>query len=161
MIDFTTDWEKMRDYFQISKEEFLASYSYVTEAEYDATKKVVEKKDALDKDSYKDLSDGEVLDLIFSKFDFVDDKVTDPTKQLMIKIDKAMSYKKYLADILYQDALRTSRAELQDVSFFQEDTTDSWTLEQLQIQYVKDQISFFEAGNLDDQVNETWEKIND
>jgi len=161
MIDFTTDWEKMRDYFQISKEEFLASYSYVTEAEYDATKKVVEKKDALDKDSYKDLSDGEILDLIFSKFDFVDDKVTDPTKQLMIKIDKAMSYKKYLADILYQDALRTSRAELQDVSFFQEDTTDSWTLEQLQIQYVKDQISFFEAGNLDDQVNETWEKIND
>jgi len=157
MIDFTTDWEKMRDYFQISKEEFLASYSYVTEAEYDATKKVVEKKDALD----KDLSDGEVLDLIFSKFDFVDDKVTDPTKQLMIKIDKAMSYKKYLADILYQDALRTSRAELQDVSFFQEDTTNSWTLEQLQIQYVKDQISFFEAGNLDDQVNETWEKIND
>ena len=157
MIDFTTDWEKMRDYFQISKEEFLASYSYVTEAEYDATKKVVEKKDALD----KDLSDGEVLDLIFSKFDFVDDKVTDPTEQLMIKIDKAMSYKKYLADILYQDALRTSRAELQDVSFFQEDTTDSWTLEQLQIQYVKDQISFFEAGNLDDQVNETWEKIND
>ena len=161
MIDFTTDWEKMRDYFQISKEEFLASYSYVTEAEYDATKKVVEKKDALDKDSYKDLSDGEVLDLIFSKFDFVDDKVTDPTKQLMIKIDKAMSYKKYLADILYQDALRTSRAELQDVSFFQEDTTNSWTLEQLQIQYVNDQISFFEAGNLDDQVNETWEKIND
>ena len=161
MIDFTTDWEKMRDYFQISKEEFLASYSYVTEAEYDATKKVVEKKDALDKDSYKDLSDGEILDLIFSKFDFVDDKVTDPTKQLMIKIDKAMSYKKYLADILYQDALRTSRAELQDVSFFQEDTTNSWTLEQLQIQYVKDQISFFEAGNLDDQINETWEKIND
>ena len=69
-------------------------------------------------------------------------------------------HKKYLADILYQDALRTSRAELQDVSFFQEDTTDSWTLEQLQIQYVKDQISFFEGGNLDDQVEETWEKIN-
>ena len=48
-------------------------------------------------------------------------------------------HKKYLADILYQDALRTSRAELQEVSFFQEETTDSWTLEQLQIQYVKDQ----------------------
>ena len=161
MINFTTDWEKMRDYFQISKEEFLASYSYVTEAEYDATKKVVEKKDALDKDLYQDLSDGEILDLIFAKFKFVDDKVNDPTEQLMILIDKALAYKKYLADILYQDALRTSKAELQDVSFFQEDTTDSWTLEQLQIQYVKDQISFFEAGNLDDQVNETWEKIND
>jgi len=161
MINFTTDWEKMRDYFQISKEEFLASYSYVTEAEYDATKKVVEKKDALDKDLYENLSDGEILDLIFAKFKFVDDKVNDPTEQLMILIDKALAYKKYLADILYQDALRTSKAELQDVSFFQEDTTDSWTLEQLQIQYVKDQISFFEAGNLDDQVNETWEKIND
>ena len=37
-------------------------------------------------------------------------------------------YKKYLADILYQDALRTSKAELQEVSFFQEETTDSWTL---------------------------------
>jgi hypothetical protein len=159
MIDFTTDWEKMRDYFQISKEEFLASYSYVTEAEYDATKKVVEKKDALDKDSYKDLSDGEILDIIFSKFDI--DDFGNATERLLSKIDTAITYKKYLADILYQDALRTSKAELQDVSFFQEDTTDSWTLEQLQIQYVKDQISFFEAGNLDDQVNETWEKIND
>jgi len=157
MIDFTTDWEKMRDYFQISKEEFLASYSYVSEAEYDATKKIVEKKDVLD----KDLSDGEILDIIFSKFKFVDDKVNDPTEQLMILIDKALAYKKFLADILYQDALRTSKAELQEVSFFQEETTDSWTLEQFQIQYVKDQISFFEAGNLDDQVNETWEKIND
>ena len=42
------------------------------------------------KNKYKDLSDGEVLDLIFSKFDFVDDKVTDPTEQLMIKIDKLL-----------------------------------------------------------------------
>ena len=68
-------------------------------------------------------------------------------------------YKKYLADILYQDALRTNSRQLQEVSFFDEETTDYCTLEQLQIQYVKDQISFFEAGNLDDQVNETWEKI--
>jgi len=159
MIDFTTDWEKMRDYFQISKEEFLASYSYVSEAEYDATKKVVEKKDALDKDLYKDLSDGEVLDIIFAKFD-VDD-VGNATEQLMSKIDTAMNYKKFLADVLYQDALAMFRSELQDVSFYSQETTDKWTLENLQIQYVKDQISFFEAGNLDDQVNETWEKIND
>ena len=88
MIDFTTDWEKMRDYFQISKEEFLASYSYVTEAEYDATKKVVEKKDALDKDSYKDLSDGEILDIVFSKFNISD--VDNPTKELFKKIDKLL-----------------------------------------------------------------------
>ena len=70
-----------------------------------------------------------------------------------------IQYKKYLADILYQDALRTSKAELQEVSFFQEETTENWTLEQFQIQYVKDQISFFEGGNLDAQVNETWNLI--
>ena len=109
-------------------------------------------------DSYKDLSDGEVLDIIFAKFD-VDD-VGNATERLLSKIDTAMNYKKFLADILYQDALRTSKAELQEVSFFQEETTDSWTLEQFQIQYVKDQISFFEGGNLDSQVEETWEKIN-
>ena len=88
MIDFTTDWEKMRDYFQISKEEFLASYSYVTEAEYDATKKVVEKKDALDKDLYEDLSDGEILDIIFAKFGIEDDD--NATEQLLRKIDKVL-----------------------------------------------------------------------
>ena len=70
-----------------------------------------------------------------------------------------MAYKKYLADILYQDALRTSKAELQEVSFFQEETTENWTLEQFQIQFVKDQISFFESDNLENEVEEVWEKI--
>ena len=41
-IDFTTDWEKMRDFFQLTKEEFLISYSYMTEEEYGATKKIVD-----------------------------------------------------------------------------------------------------------------------
>jgi len=115
----------------------------------------------MENDSYKDLSDGEVLDLIFSKFDFVDDKVTDPTEQLMSKIDTAMNYKKFLADVLYQDALAMNRSELQDVSFYGEETTDKWTLENLQIQFVKDQMEFYESDNLDDQVEETWEKINE
>lgn len=30
--DFTDDEEKMRDFFILTKEEFLASYSYLTEA---------------------------------------------------------------------------------------------------------------------------------
>ena len=34
---FTDDTEKMRDFFELTKDEFLASYSYLTEAEYDAT----------------------------------------------------------------------------------------------------------------------------
>jgi hypothetical protein len=33
-------------------------------------------------------------------------------------------YKKYLADVLYQDALAMNRSELQDVSFYGEETTD-------------------------------------
>jgi len=114
----------------------------------------------MENDSYKDLSDGEVLDLIFSKFEFVEEDVTDPTEQLMSKIDTAMNYKKFLADVLYQDALAMNRSELQDVSFYGEETTDKWTLENLQIQFVKDQMEFYESDNLDHQVEETWEKIN-
>ena len=68
-------------------------------------------------------------------------------------------YKKYLADVLYQDALAMNRSQLQDVSFWDEGETDTWTLSKLQIEYVKDQIRFFEGGNLDQQVDETWQKI--
>ena len=32
--DFCDDEEKMVDFFQLSKEEFLESYSYMTEEEY-------------------------------------------------------------------------------------------------------------------------------
>lgn len=39
---FLTDWEKMRDFVKLSKEEFLESYSYLTETEYDMTKKIWE-----------------------------------------------------------------------------------------------------------------------
>lgn len=38
---FTDDKEKMRDFFVLSKEDFLFSYSYLTEEEYDATIKDV------------------------------------------------------------------------------------------------------------------------
>jgi len=111
----------------------------------------------MENDSYKDLSDGEVLDIIFSKFDIED--VDNPTERLLSKIDMENNYKKFLAHVLYQDALRTSKAELQEVLFFEEETTDSWTLEECQIQFVKDQISFYESDNLDTEVEETWEKI--
>ena len=41
-MDFLKDEEKMRDYFRISKEEFLKSYSYLKEEEYNATTKALE-----------------------------------------------------------------------------------------------------------------------
>lgn len=40
-IDFTNDWEKMRDFHKLSKEEFLESYSYLDEKEYQATANIV------------------------------------------------------------------------------------------------------------------------
>lgn len=42
--DFCDDAEKMVDFLILSKEEFLESYSYITEQEYDLT---VEKTDEL------------------------------------------------------------------------------------------------------------------
>ena len=115
----------------------------------------------MENDKYKELSDGEVLDLIFAKFDLDVFDFGNATERLLSKIDTAMSYKKYLAHVLYDDALRMSKKELQEVLFFEEETTDSWTLQQCQIQFVKDQISFYESDNLDSEVKETWEKIND
>jgi len=38
---FTDDKEKMIDFFILTKEEFLKSYSYLTELEYDLTKQEV------------------------------------------------------------------------------------------------------------------------
>ena len=38
---FTDDEEKMKDFYELSKEEFLRSYSYMTEEEYDATAREV------------------------------------------------------------------------------------------------------------------------
>ena len=39
--NFATDPDKMRDFFRLTKEEFLTTYSYLTEQEYEATKKIV------------------------------------------------------------------------------------------------------------------------
>ena len=36
-VDFTDDLEKMADFYKLSKEEFLAKYSYLTKEEYHLT----------------------------------------------------------------------------------------------------------------------------
>ena len=38
MTDFINDTEKMLDFDTLTKEEFLASYSYLTELEYNLTR---------------------------------------------------------------------------------------------------------------------------
>ena len=70
-----------------------------------------------------------------------------------------MQYKKALANVLYYQALSMSKEELKPVLFFEELTTDFWTVQQCRIQYVKDQLEFIEDGNIDDDIEETWKKV--
>ena len=41
-LNFIEDKEKMKDFFELTKEEFLFSYSYLSEEEYDVTKYIVD-----------------------------------------------------------------------------------------------------------------------
>lgn len=43
--NFIDDEEKMRDFVSLTKEEFLSSYSYLTEEEYDNTAAELNKED--------------------------------------------------------------------------------------------------------------------
>ena len=74
-------------------------------------------------------------------------------------MDNETRYKKALVNILYYQALRMSKEELQPVLFFEEHATDFWTLEQCRIQYVKDQLEFIRDGNLDDEIEDTWNTV--
>lgn len=51
--DFTDDHEKMRDFFALTKEEFLASYSYLDEQEYDLTAAKVKEEEEFWKEMKK------------------------------------------------------------------------------------------------------------
>ena len=65
-------------------------------------------------------------------------------------------YKKALVNILYYQAVGMSKEELQPILFFDEETTDAWTVEQCRILYVQNQLEFIEDENLDDEIEETW-----
>ena len=43
MSNFLREKEKTRDFYELSKEDFLYSYSYITEEEYDETLKLFNK----------------------------------------------------------------------------------------------------------------------
>lgn len=68
-------------------------------------------------------------------------------------------YKKALVNILFYQAINMSKEELQSILFFEELATDFWTLEQCRTQYVKDQLEFIDGGNLDDEIEETWNTV--
>ena len=62
-------------------------------------------------------------------------------------------------DALFWQAQDMSKSELQDVLFFEEETTEKWTLDKCRIQYVLDQLQFIEGGNWDEEIEETWQLI--
>ena len=64
-----------------------------------------------------------------------------------------------LVNVLYYQAINMSKEELQPVLFFEEYATDFWTLEQCRMQYVKDQLEFIHGGNLDDEIEDTWNAV--
>ena len=64
-----------------------------------------------------------------------------------------------LVNVLYYQALRMSKEELQPILFIDEEATDNWTLKQCRMQYVKDQLEFIRDGNLDDDIEDTWNKV--
>ena len=45
IANFINDEEKMMDYWDLTKEQFLFSYSYLTEEEYEATREIVGDRD--------------------------------------------------------------------------------------------------------------------
>ena len=68
-------------------------------------------------------------------------------------------YKKALVNILYYQAVDMSKEELQPILFFDEETTDAWTVEQCRILYVQNQLEFIEGENLDGEIEETWNTV--
>ena len=68
-------------------------------------------------------------------------------------------YKKALVNILFYQAVGMNKKELQPILFIDEEATDKWTLDQCRMQYVKDQLEFIHGGNLDDEIEETWNTV--
>ena len=64
---FLDDVEKMRDFKELTKEEFLASYSYLTEEEYDATVREVARRIADFYDKYTDEPAPPTVDIILEE----------------------------------------------------------------------------------------------
>ena len=84
---FITDKEKMRDFKILTKKDFLKSYSYLTEAEYDLTVKEVNKYEKKRKWDINFLDD--IYDTLMKNTQY---KVRDFTKYKNVYVDKSKGY---------------------------------------------------------------------
>ena len=74
-------------------------------------------------------------------------------------MNKETQHKKALVNLLYNQTIGQSKKEIQTQLFFEEETTDNWSLERCRIQYVIDQLDYIESGNFDEELEETWQLI--
>ncbi|MBR1637826.1 MAG: hypothetical protein IJ688_00400 [Treponema sp.] len=68
-LSFTDDIDKMRDFDSLSKDEFLSSYGYLTEEEYDATAKELKEHDRTGLQTVKALAYKNVMDKNYLAYD--------------------------------------------------------------------------------------------
>ena len=69
--------------------------------------------------------------------------------------------KKSLACLLYKQAKEITKDQLRKTLFFDEETTDTWSIERCQRQYVIDQLEWMESDDhsWEQECNETWQEI--
>ena len=85
-MDFVDDDEKMRDFFKLTKDEFLSTYRYLSEKDYEETKKVVEKS--------------EILELVYIGKDFYE-RPAYKSKNGVIYTDTDLGYGNHLKSSLF------------------------------------------------------------
>ena len=78
----------------------------------------------------------------------------------MLTVSDNTQMKKSIACILYRQAELMSKQELQEVLFFEEETTNAWSIKKCQMQYVIDQLEWMEDNYVwEEECNEIWQEI--
>lgn len=68
---------------------------------------------------------------------------------------------KSLACVLFRQAKQMTKEQLQEVLFFDKSTSDNWSIERCQRQYVIDQLEWIESDDHSwvEECNKIWQKI--
>ena len=87
-LSFTDDIDKMRDFDSLSKDEFLSSYSYLTEEEYDATAKELKEHGRTGLQTVKALAYKNVMDKNYLAYDNRLEKSGSETDKIQSAIER-------------------------------------------------------------------------
>ena len=87
-LSFTDDIDKMRDFDSLSKDEFLSSYGYLTEEEYDATAKELKEHGRTGLQTVKALAYKNVMDKNYLAYDNRLEKLGSETDKIQSAIER-------------------------------------------------------------------------